>query len=48
MREVRAAAVETGKAAVHVTDDSVHESPWLAIASAACVGVVIGLLISRR
>jgi ElaB/YqjD/DUF883 family membrane-anchored ribosome-binding protein len=48
LREMRTAAVETGKAAAHVTDDYVHESPWLAIASAACVGVVIGLLISRR
>ena len=48
LREMRTAALETGKAAAHVTDDYVHESPWLAIASAACVGVVIGLLISRR
>lgn len=48
LREMRSAAVETGKAAVHVTDDYVHESPWQVIASAACIGLAIGFLIGRR
>ncbi len=30
------------------TDDYVHEHPWRAIGTAAGVGLVIGLLISRR
>jgi ElaB/YqjD/DUF883 family membrane-anchored ribosome-binding protein len=36
------------KEAARATDDYVHEHPWLAIGTAASVGLVIGLLISRR
>lgn len=36
------------KEAARVTDDYVHEHPWLAIGTAASMGLVIGLLISRR
>jgi len=40
--------VEKGRAAVHATDDYVHEHPWQGIAIAAGVGFVLGLLVNRR
>lgn len=46
--EVQAIAVEKGKKAAQTTDEFVHEHPWKAIAVSAGVGLVIGLLISRK
>ena len=40
--------VEKAKAAGHATDEFVHENPWKSIGIAAGVGLVVGLLISRR
>jgi ElaB/YqjD/DUF883 family membrane-anchored ribosome-binding protein len=34
--------------AVKTTDDTVHESPWMAVGVAAAVGVVIGLALGKR
>jgi len=45
---LQAAATEKVKAAGHVADEYVHENPWRAIAAGAGVGLVVGLLISRR
>ncbi|MCM2340504.1 DUF883 family protein [Rhodoferax sp.] len=42
------ATVEKAKAAGHATDVFVHENPWKSIGIAAGVGLVVGLLISRR
>jgi ElaB/YqjD/DUF883 family membrane-anchored ribosome-binding protein len=36
------------KAAAKATDAYVHENPWRSIGFAASLGVVVGLLISRR
>lgn len=36
------------KAAARATDDYVHDHPWGAVGIAASVGLVIGMLISRR
>ncbi len=36
------------KAAVEATDAYVHENPWQAIGVSAAIGVLVGLLISRR
>jgi ElaB/YqjD/DUF883 family membrane-anchored ribosome-binding protein len=36
------------KAAARATDDYVHDHPWGAVGIAAAVGLVIGMLISRR
>ncbi len=36
------------KQAARATDDYVHEHPWLAIGTAVSVGLVVGMLISRR
>lgn len=41
-------AVEKTKQAAKVTDDYVHEHPWRAVGVAAAVGVLVGMLISRR
>ena len=40
IREVRQAAT--------VADDYVHTNPWQAIAAAAGIGLLVGMLISRR
>lgn len=41
-------AIVRAKAAGHATDEFVHENPWKSIGIAAGVGLVVGLLISRR
>ena len=41
-------ALRQSKAAALATDEYVHDHPWRSILAAASVGVVIGLLISRR
>ncbi len=45
---VEEAVVDKTKAAARATDDYVHEHPWGAVGIAAAVGLVIGMLISRR
>ncbi len=43
------AAIEgRARAAAKTTDDYVHERPWTAAGIAAAVGLVIGILASRR
>ena len=39
---------DRARAAGKATDEYVHTNPWQAVGMAAAVGVVIGLLISRR
>lgn len=43
-KEMQAAAKEVAQS----TDDFVHEHPWKAVAISAGLGLVVGLLISRR
>ena len=40
--------VEKAKEAAKVADEYVHENPWESVAIAAGVGLIIGMLISRR
>lgn len=40
--------VDKTKAAARATDDYVHDHPWSAVGIAGAVGLVIGMLISRR
>jgi phenylalanyl-tRNA synthetase beta chain len=42
------AGLDNAKAAVHATDEYVHDHPWQAVGIAGLAGLVIGLLISRR
>jgi ElaB/YqjD/DUF883 family membrane-anchored ribosome-binding protein len=37
-----------GKAAVRATDQLVHDKPWQSVAIASAVGIMLGMLISRR
>ncbi len=48
MIEAEAALTVKTKAAAVATDEYVHENPWQAVGVAAGIGVLIGLLISRR
>lgn len=48
LTEVEDVAVTEAKAVAKVTDSYVRENPWKAIGLGAAVGVVVGLLISRR
>ncbi len=47
-QEIQAVAVEKGKAAAQNTDEFVHKHPWKAVGIAAGVGLIAGLLISRK
>lgn len=40
--------LDQGKAAAKATDQLVHEKPWQSVAVATAVGVMLGMLISRR
>ncbi len=42
------AVIDKTKAAARPTDDYVHYHPWGAVGIAAAIGLVIGMLISRR
>lgn len=46
--DIEYAVKDKTKQAARATDDYVHEHPWLAIGTAASLGLVVGLLISRR
>src|SRR6185436_18145546 len=48
LAEAEAVLVERAKLAARYTDEYVQENPWRAIGVAAAVGVVLGLLLSRR
>jgi ElaB/YqjD/DUF883 family membrane-anchored ribosome-binding protein len=47
-QEVQTVALETGKELAEKTDDYVHENPWGAVAISAGVGLLLGMLISRK
>jgi len=40
--------MDTGKQVARATDEYVQDNPWQAVGIAAAVGLVIGLLISKR
>lgn len=46
--DLQATATEKAKAAGHAADDYVHEHPWKSVAIGAGLGVILGMLISRR
>ena len=46
--EAQELVVDKAKAAARATDDYVHANPWRSVGIAAGVGLVIGMLISRR
>ena len=48
LHDLQETAVAKAKAAGHAADDYVHDHPWKAIGAAAGIGLIVGLLISRR
>lgn len=48
LREAEEALVEKTRAAARATDTYVHESPWTAVGIAVGVGLLVGLIVSRR
>ncbi|HEY6862327.1 MAG TPA: DUF883 family protein [Burkholderiales bacterium] len=41
-------AADQARAAVHATDDYVHDHPWQSVGIAALVGLVLGMMVSRK
>jgi len=48
LAEVEDILIDQGKQAARFADEYVHDHPWRAVGIAAGVGLIIGLLISRR
>ncbi len=48
LARVEDAVIDRTKAAARATDDYVHDHPWGAVGIGTAVGLVIGMLISRR
>jgi ElaB/YqjD/DUF883 family membrane-anchored ribosome-binding protein len=46
--EIERSLMDRTKAAAKATDHLVHENPWRSITVATAVGVMLGMLISRR
>ena len=46
--DIEDVVMDTGRQAARATDDYVQANPWRAVGIATAVGVVIGLLISKR
>lgn len=46
--DAQASAVKKVKVAAKTTDDYVHDNPWKSAGIAASIGLVLGVLISRR
>ena len=45
---VGAGTVDNAKVAARATDEFVHQHPWQAVGIGAAIGVILGMLISRR
>ena len=48
LSRVSEVGVDKAKEAARATDDFVHEHPWKAVGVGAALGVILGMLISRR
>jgi len=48
LAEVEEVIIDKGKQAARATDEYVHDHPWKAVGIAAGIGLIIGMLISRR
>ncbi len=47
LEEMKSEAQSAGRATAKATDDYVRRNPWHSTVTAACAGVIVGLLISR-
>ncbi len=48
LADLGSAAGDQARIAARATDDFVHENPWKAVGIGAALGVILGMLISRR
>lgn len=48
LEDVEEIVVDKTKACARATDDFVHDHPWKAVGVASLVGLLLGVLISRR
>jgi ElaB/YqjD/DUF883 family membrane-anchored ribosome-binding protein len=48
LEDLQGDLLEKGKAATKAADEYVHENPWKSVGIAAGLGLIVGLLISRR
>jgi ElaB/YqjD/DUF883 family membrane-anchored ribosome-binding protein len=48
LADVEEMLIDKGKLAARATDEYVHDHPWRAVGIAAGIGLIIGMLISRR
>jgi ElaB/YqjD/DUF883 family membrane-anchored ribosome-binding protein len=48
LHDLQHAAIEKAKAAGHKADDFAHDHPWQTVGIAAGIGLLLGILISRR
>ena len=48
LAEAEDVLIDKGKLAARATDEYVHDHPWRAVGIGAGIGLIIGLLISRR
>jgi ElaB/YqjD/DUF883 family membrane-anchored ribosome-binding protein len=48
LAEVEDVLLDKGKQAARATDEYVHDHPWKAVGIAAGIGLIVGMLISRR
>ena len=48
LAEAEEVVIDKTKQAARATDEYVHEHPWRAVSVAAGIGLIIGMLISRR
>ncbi len=48
LHDTKVSAIGEGKRVAREADEYVHDNPWQAIAAAGVIGLVVGLLISRR
>jgi ElaB/YqjD/DUF883 family membrane-anchored ribosome-binding protein len=48
LAEAEDVVIDKTKQAARATDEYVHEHPWRAVSVAAGIGLIIGMLISRR
>jgi ElaB/YqjD/DUF883 family membrane-anchored ribosome-binding protein len=46
--EAQDVMADKAKAAAQATDDYVHAHPWKAVGFAAAIGMIVGMLVSRR
>jgi len=48
LHDTKLSVVRQGKKVAHEADEYVHDNPWQVITAAGVVGLLVGLLISRR